>query len=364
VYTDCAKAFDRVDHCLLLEKLGCLGLSKNAVAFIQSYLSGRRNVVKVGGARSEVFEATSGVPQGSNLGPLLFLIFINDLPDGVRSSKCLLYADDFKMFRTVNDKSDCSKLQADLDAVLDWFNMNHMTLNIEKCSVVTFTRKLEFVAESYYVGETLLNRKTEVVDLGVTFHQNLKFNNHYHNITSKAYKALGFVLRNSRHFQISTIIALYNACVRPYVEYASIIWMPTASVNIDLIERVQKRFLRFLYVKKNNAYPHMVSYRSMLDTFNVTSLNDRRDTQAVMFVYYIINNIKYNNCELISRIYLKVPKLHLRLLQSDLFTDRNTLSPISKLLSVCNRITKTSNFDIFAIKERPLKRLLGHRHML
>jgi len=214
VYTDCAKAFDRVDHCLLLEKLGCLGFSKNAVAFVQSYLGGRRNVVKVGGARSEVFEATSGVPHDSNLGPLLFLMFINDLPYGVRSSTCLLYADDFKIFRTVNDKTDCSKLQADLnDAVVEWFNMNHMSLNIEKCSGVTFTRKLELRKASYYVGAALLNRKTEVVDLGVTFHQSLKFNNHYHNITSKAYKALGFVLRNSRHFQISTIIALYNACV-------------------------------------------------------------------------------------------------------------------------------------------------------
>lgn len=363
IYTDCAKAFDKVDHNILLFKLIKLGLSTSAIRFMESYLSDRTQVVKVAGCQSEQIEVTSGVPQGSNLGPLLFILFINDLPECVTSSYNLMYADDFKLFRVVSAKNDCAQLQCDLTSVSDWFKVNNMELNIDKCFVVSFTRNINYIAEDYYIGGVKIKRKVEVKDLGVTYQMNMKFNKHYINIANKAYKVLGFVIRNSKKLNISTIIRLYNALVRPILEYASYIWLPQVWTNIDSIEKIQKRFLRFLYVRQNNTYPYMVSYSSMLKSFKLVSLNVRRKIHAVLFVYFILNNIKYQDCNIINFIKFKVPKIQLRILDKDLFyVDTGSISSINKMLSICNEFLNINkNVDIFNVKHNELKVILMHQ---
>ena len=364
IYTDCAKAFDKVNHEILLTKLVHMGFSRNAFEFVKSYLYLRPQVVRVGRVQSDKFIATSGVPQGSNLGPLLFIIFINDLPNIVGGSDCLLYADDFKLFKSIADKKDCEQLQSDLDSVSAWFKASGMTLNIEKCAVVSFTRKVYYFTDDYYINDMKIERKNEIKDLGVNFQVNMKFTNHYNYIVNRAYKSLGFVIRNSKNFQIPTIIRLYTALVRPHLEYASTIWSPTAECNINLVEKVQKRFLRYLYVRKNNIYPFMISYRSMLETFKLKTLLVRREIQAVTFLFFILNNVKYKGGNLVKYIHINVPKIQLRILNYKMFcVNLKNMSPVDYMMSVCNElVAKLSDnnidLDIFNTGIKDLKELL------
>ena len=124
------------------------------------------------------------------------------------------------------------------------------------------------------------------------------------------YRNLGFIIRNSKFFKkTETLILLYNAFVRPHLEYASIIWSPQAESNIDLIEKVQKRFLRFLYVKKFNVYPYLISYNTMLGLFKAQRLSIKRNLYSALFIYLVVNNIRYKDCFLINYIKL-LPKIH------------------------------------------------------
>ena len=149
------------------------------------------------------------MPQGSNLGPLLFTIFINDLPSCVKHSESLLFADDFKVSKLIGCLEDCIKLQDDLDSVANWFLDHGMHLNVETCFVITYTRKINYIKNNYKINNLPLLRKNTCKDLGVNYQTNLKFNDHYQYIVNKAYRALGFIIRNSKHFKnVDTIIRL------------------------------------------------------------------------------------------------------------------------------------------------------------
>ena len=355
--TDCAKAFDKIHHGILLSQLGNFGFSYEACLLMQSYLQEWSQTVKIGNYHSNSFLVTSGVPQGSNLGPLLFTIFINDLPSCVKHSESLLFADDFKVSKLIGCLEDCIKLQDDLDSVANWFLDHGMHLNVDKCFVITYTRKINYIKNNYKINNLPLLRKNTCKDLGVNYQTNLKFNDHYQYIVNKAYRALGFIIRNSKHFKnVYTIIRLYNALVRTHLEYASVVWAPGAKSNIDLIEKVQKRFLRYLYRKKYNIYPYLISYKSMLEMFNIQSLEIRRQINSVIFIYYIINNIKYKSCLFINNIHFHVPKINLRIQDFQLFhCDMTNWSPFISMQYKCNALIKKHNSDMYNVDVKKLK---------
>lgn len=141
VYADFAKAFDRVDHCTLLYKFTKYGFSPKLVELIASYLYKRKQYVLYNGFKSPAYEAPSGVPQGSNLAPLFFAIFINDLPEYVQFSRKLLYADDVKLYARIDSEVDSENLQSDLDKLGRWCTINKLELNISKCCILTLTKK-------------------------------------------------------------------------------------------------------------------------------------------------------------------------------------------------------------------------------
>lgn len=361
IMTDCAKAFDMVDHGILLNKLRDCGFSGGACNFLESYISMRWQQVRIGKNLSERYVATSGVPQGSNLGPLLFAFFINNLSACVQFSESLLFADDFKIFKTVSTYSDCQQLQCDVDSITQWFKNNRMSLNINKCHVITFTRKINPIIFNYSIEGSLLKRKNECRDLGVRLQSNLMFGNHYNDIVNKAYRALGFIIRNTKYFKrIESVARLYNALVRPHLEYASIIWAPQAEMNSNLIEKVQKRFLRYLYIKKHHCYPYMISYNTMLTSFKFESLSQRRKMHSVLFIYYIINNIKYTDFLLINNIKFNVPKINLRIRNAILFSfDPHSNSPLNNMLRECNLLLGNCDIDLFNTSRGAIKNILN-----
>ena len=235
ILLDFSKAFDKVNHLKLLYKLSCFSVKGNTLDWIQSFLIGRTQTVVLDGESSEEVKVTSGVPQGSVLGPLLFLLYINDLPENIQS-QVRLFADDTAVYLTVTNMQDSQVLQSDLESLQHWERTWDMEFNPGKCQVIHITRSKSPVKSRYFMH----NQELESVDaakyLGVTISKDLSWNSHINNITSTANKTLGFVKRNvvTKNKDIKTMA--YNSLVRPQVEYASAVWSPSTKENINKIE--------------------------------------------------------------------------------------------------------------------------------
>ena len=286
ILLDFSKAFDKVNHLKLLYKLSCFGVKGNTLNWIQSFLIGRSQTVVLDGESSEEVKVTSGVPQGSVLGPLLFLLYINDLPENIQS-QVRLFADDTAVYLTVTNMQDSQVLQSDLESLQHWERTWDMEFNPGKCQVIHITRSKSPVKSRYFMH----NQELESVDaakyLGVTISKDLSWNTHINNITSTANKTLGFVKRNvvTKNKDIKTMA--YNSLVRPQVEYASVVWSPYTKDNINKIEKVQRRAARWV----TNDYSSYSSVTDMLSNLGWRSLENRRtDTRLAMF-YKIVYSL-------------------------------------------------------------------------
>lgn len=173
VYTDFRKAFDRVNHRMLLCKLDtCWGIHGSLLRWLESYIVNRSQIVTLGSYNSDRVSIPSGVPQGSHLGPLFFILYINDLIPKLLNHS-LLYADDLKIFSRVGNVTDCNQLQSDINTLLEWCALNGMDLSVNKCSVITFTRAKNPITFEYTANDHILQRLAEVRDLGVIYDSKL-----------------------------------------------------------------------------------------------------------------------------------------------------------------------------------------------
>lgn len=289
-YMDLAKAFDLIDHSILLRKLSTLPISPCLIILLKSYLTNRKQTVCVYGEKSDAISPLSSVPQGSILSPLLFALFINDLPP-LLSAEILLFADDLKLFLKICSLEDAQRLQKDIDTISNWCTINNLKLNINKCYIMSFSRRRETNLEyfNYNINGSPLMRINSIRDLGVVFNSKLSFENHVHNITSSAYKTLGFISRSLNKFkQIGTYMTLYNSYVRSILEYASSIWCPHSDNHITTIERVQKRFTRTIFRKFHYPYE---KYHVRLIRLGMLSLENRRILNDELTLYKIKNGI-------------------------------------------------------------------------
>lgn len=241
------------------------------------------------GAKSNPILPKSSVPQGSILSPLLFALFINDLPQYVKCN-ILLFADDLKIFLKISSHNDATKLQHDINAIAVWCRLNGLDLSITKCNAMSFTRRTEatFQFFNYNVNNVTLNRVQAIHDLGVWFDSKLSFDNHLKFISNKAYKMLGFISRSLNNFvQINTYKLLYFTYVRSSLEYCSQVWSPYYESGIDLIEKVQRRFTRILY--RRFHYPAEINYMMRNVRLGILSLRDRREITDELTLYKIYN---------------------------------------------------------------------------
>ena len=237
-----------------------------------------------------MIKVTSGVPQGSHLGPLLFLLFINDLPSVIKYSHCLLFADDLKIFRVISDDNDHKMLQLDLDAIVEWCRKNCLFLNTDKCQCFTLHRTNSALQFNYNINNSDLVRIYNKRDLGLLLDQKLCFNDHINEIIRKAYSMLGFVKRNSVEFSDPhTLKSLYVSLVRPHLEYCCIIWNPNNQYQSNRIELVQKNFTRFMFYKLNWRIERP-SYETRCALFDLCSLATRRKMFAVLFVRDLVHH--------------------------------------------------------------------------
>ena len=350
IYMDISKAFDQIDHILLISKLKAYGFSVQMVLFFQAYLSKRELRVRYRNFYSKPFYPTSGVPQGSNLGPLLFLIYINDMVDEI-SCKKLLFADDLKLFYEIKNEEDCVILQNNINYISDMCAKNRLTLNKDKCYVVTYTKKHNQLTFPYEVSGKCLARKDSIRDLGVIFDSKFTFVEHIYDIIEKAIKMYGFVYRSCRDFtNIKALNNLYYTLIRSRLEYGSIIWYPLYDSHIINIESVQRKYLKFLSYCLDGHYPERGSdHRNLLQRFGFRTLEVRRKVALVKFLYKLLHN-KIDCPELLHYINFLVPRCNARksltFYSSHVRTNVLLKSPIMLMTGVCNSVSQ--DCDVYA----------------
>ena len=325
-----------------------------------SYLVNRSQKVVVRGYVSHSFVPGSGVPQGSNLGPLLFLLFINSLAIEIKSSKRLLFADDLKLYMAIGSIDDCVTLQGDLDRVLNWSKKKKISFNINKCNVMSFTRKKDNINFNYVMEGVVLSRVSEIKDLWVTFDCMLTFRSHVFNISSKASKMYGFIVRSSREFKDTNCIKqLYIALVRSVLEYASVIWCPYYQNHIYTVERIQNRFVKYLYFKETGRYDRLVPTQQLTVRYNLLSLEKRRSLNMLLYLHKILHN-QINDPNLLRYLNINVSAYPTRNTATFYVNNARTNyyynSPIN---AMCNLYSDFQNdCDIFFLNYKQYRRQL------
>ena len=285
VLLDFSKAFDRVPHQGLLLKLKHYGVRGNILSWIEDFLSARTQEIIIKGSKSSPSPVMSGVPQGTVLGPFLFLAYINDMPECVKS-KIKLFADDSLLYRRIKNIADCHQLQEDLNKLQEWEQRWQTGFNADKCEVIRITNKKRPLCSDYTIHNQKLNIETEAkyLGLGVTISSDLSWSRH---ADKKANSTMGFLKRNIRSAPQATKDTAYKTFVRPIVEYAAPTWAPSTDTNTDKIEMVQGRAARFV----TNDYVGKSSVTEMIADLGWDTLQKRRDLARLSMMYRILHNL-------------------------------------------------------------------------
>ena len=220
----------------LLTKLKSYGLTGNLLRWLESYLVGRKQRVVINGETSAWCDVLSGVPQGSVLGPLLFNIYVNDMPTQV-SSSVLQFADDLKMFRVIDNAQDFQLLQNDINKLVDWANKWQLKFNISKCYILHLGKPHGY--GEYNIQGTNITSTDKIKDLGVIIDSNLKFHDHVNSVICKANRTLGIIRKTFQFTDNQMFVTLYKTMVRPVIEYGNFIWGPHYIVDQQNIEKIQ-----------------------------------------------------------------------------------------------------------------------------
>lgn len=300
VYTDFEKAFDRVDHVILLQKLESLGIHGDLLRWITSYLSNRSQAVVLGGYRSDFITVPSGVPQGSHLGPLFYNAYIFDINSCFGSANHLLYADDKKIFMKINSITDCLFLQRDLNNLMSYYSKNNITISIPKCQCISFTRKKKPIIFPYNFDNIPIERVEVIRDLGILLDSGMSFSNHIDNIVKRSYQSLGFVIRTCKPFTtIMSLKIIYYAYIRSILEYACQIWCPFYAIHKNRIENIQRKFVRYLNYKFNatsNAH-----YSDSCREYRILTLEQRRKVLDLGLLHDVVSG-RLDCPELVSQL--------------------------------------------------------------
>lgn len=284
IYYDFTKAFDTVPHARLMEKLKSYGVTGQLLAWIKAFLHGRKQRVVVNSDHSDWTNVTSGVPQGSVLGPILFLIYINDIEDSIQST-IRLFADDMKLFHTVCSEEDIQQIQSDTDKLSQWSDKWLLKFNTGKCCTLHYGHNNPNA--SYHLkngsGRQDIKNCNREKDLGITFDTDLKFRQHISDSINKGNQITGLVRRSFLHIKPKSFCKLYKTLIRPHLEYGNIIWYPRYKKDIEAIERVQKRSTKLVYNIRD------LSYTQRLKVLKLPSLSYRRFRGDMIEVYKLLN---------------------------------------------------------------------------
>ena len=298
ILLDFSKAFDCVPHQRLLHKLNYYGISGPTLYWVKSFLSDRTQHVSINGSHSALANVTSGVPQGSVVGPVLFLLYINDITNQIQSN-IRLFADDSIVYREIRSPADHQILQTDIQMLTDWSKKWQMNFNTSKFHLLTITHKPKPSEFTYTISNQPISRVNSHPYLGVTIDAKLSWSKHIQGTASKSAKTLGLLKRTLYPAKPKVREAAYNMLVRPKLEYGSIAWSPHTQNNIDTLEKIHRSAARFVV----HDHRRTTSVTHMQDKLGWQTLETRRLQHQLVFLY----KIKYNLLNISLPQHLVVP---------------------------------------------------------
>ena len=288
IYLDFSKAFDKVDYGILLRKLRAIGFSGSVLKWVHSFLVGRNQAISIEGSLSTAGPVTSGVPQGSSLGPLLFLIHIADISTSVENATVASFADDTRVSMCMLTNEDSAKMQGDLDKIYNWSITNNMTFNADKFEHIRYGGNDELTHVYDTPDGTHICEKNQVSDLGMIIENSATFQGQIAQAKKRSNNMASWVLRSFRTREELPMITLFRSMVLPHLEYCCQLWSPHLLGDIRKLESVQRS-----YTSKIAGLEHL-HYWDRLSHLKLFSVERRRERYIVLYVYKIIQNIAPN----------------------------------------------------------------------
>ena len=351
IYLDFQKAFDTVPHYRLIKKLDAYGIKSTLLLWIKDFLNGRLQQVVLNGLASRTFTVSSGVPQGSVLGPLLFLLYVNDIPEQIECN-ISMFADDAKIYTAVKDIADSRRLQADLDLLAQWAKDWLLRFNVKKCKHMSIGPQSAInsytITDANDVTHSLSTTDCEK-DLGVwissTLHPSVQCQKSY----AKAMQSLATIKRTFESFNI-----LYKTYIQPHIEYCVQAWSPYYAKDIDLLEKVQHRATKLLPQLANLPYQQRIQRLKMYSLYCRRQRGDLIETFKILKRYLDVNHLNFFTLSPIDftrghdyKLFKPRSKL---LVRSKFFTNRvidlwNSLP--YQVINVQSIIEFKNNLDIF-----------------
>ena len=285
LFLDYQKAFGTVPHQRLLKQVESFGIVGNALKWITSFLTNRRQRVRVNSSTSSWKPVISGIPQGSILGPILFTLYVNDIP-ALLKSIIAMYADDTKIFAALLSECPNNSLVSDLKVLEDWSRKFQMKFHPDKCHVMHIGSNNplhEYTMTKDDDTQHILEHVEKEKDLGILIDNKLKFTEHINLKINKANQILGCIKHTFKHMNKEIFQLLYKSMVRPHLEYGSVIWNPHFKKDQDAIERVQRRATRLVPEVRH------LSYNDRLRALNLPTLKFRRDRADLIETYNIMS---------------------------------------------------------------------------
>jgi len=294
IFIDLAKAFDTVNHNILLSKLYHYGIRGTAYNWFKSYLSNRSQYVYVNNVKSDSLPVTCGVPQGSILGPLLFLVYINDLNFVSKILTLLMFADDTNIFISGKNLQDIISLtNTELEKINTWFSANLLSLNVKKTNYILFGHK-KMPDVDIFINNQNVIRVNQTKFLGVIIQHNLKWHAHIQLIQNKISKTIGILNKIKNILSTPHLRLLYQSLIEPYLMYSCMVWAtPDRSTLLEVLHRLQKRAARIIVYAKHRDHS-----KPFFSKLNILSIYDLCLTQILHFVYKSLNSLlpsRYNN---------------------------------------------------------------------
>ena len=292
-FIDMAKAFDTVNHKILLSKLEALGISGMLLKLLRNYLTNRKQATLANGHTSDLVHIACGIPQGSTVGPLMYIIYMNDVSSSLKNCKYQLYADDTVIYISGDMELTTGKLCADLNTFKNWCDKNKLTLNIKKTKYVTFglksqTRKI--TNHTLKIGNMRIERVHLYKYLGITLDMNLTYKKHMENCIRSASHKSFLLAKIRKYITTEAAIRIYKTMILPLIEYSDILYEGANSILTAKLQTLQNRCLRTCVYKN-----YHISVNNLHDLCSIMKLDKRRTVHLKLYMFKQKENVEFVN---------------------------------------------------------------------